>query len=114
MSSSHEPAHSIIVQLAAALGEPAQRISAVARALGIKRQTVWKWTAPKSRNGGTGGLIPPRYHREILQLAGTLGVPLTLESFLPESSPPSVLGFADGSLAPAPDGAGVLSSAGAA
>ena len=36
-------------------------------ALGVSRQTVWRWAQPKPK--GTGGLIPSKYHVPLLRFA---------------------------------------------
>ena len=55
----------------------------MARALKVARPTVWKWTQPKGKSGGTGGLIPQRHHIPLLDLARAKDVPLTAADFLP-------------------------------
>jgi hypothetical protein len=42
----------------------------------ISRSTVWRWGQPRNA-GGTGGLIPPRYHVPLLRLAKNTGRTLT-------------------------------------
>jgi len=71
-----EPAHSIIDSL----GGSAE----VCRALGVSYSQVRKWTWSKQR-GGTGGLIPQRWHVAVLDLARRKDVPMTASAFLPVS-----------------------------
>jgi hypothetical protein len=69
-----EPASTIITKL----GGPAR----LARELNLHRVTVAKWKRPREA-GGTGGLIPNRHTRAILNLARDSGVEITAECFLP-------------------------------
>jgi hypothetical protein len=52
----------------------------------------YRWQAAKAK-GGTGGLIPQRYHRTLLDYARSRGIALTAEEFLPgaDSTSPSVI-----------------------
>jgi hypothetical protein len=54
----------------------------VAEIAGTARSAPYRWQQEKSR-GGTGGLIPQRYHRALLDYAQAHGIPLTAEDFLP-------------------------------
>lgn len=49
---------------------------AVCRALNVDRTTVWRWAQPVAK-GGTGGLVPSRYHAPLLQLAAEHGIALS-------------------------------------
>lgn len=69
-----EPASTIISKL----GGPAK----LARELGLNRVTVSKWKRPRE-SGGTGGLIPNKHMRAILNAAKDGGVEITAECFLP-------------------------------
>jgi hypothetical protein len=42
----------------------------------------YRWQAAKAK-GGTGGVIPQRYHRALLDYARSKGIPLAAEEFLP-------------------------------
>lgn len=42
----------------------------------------YRWQAARTK-GGTGGLIPQRYHRKLIDYARSKGIPLTAEEFLP-------------------------------
>lgn len=53
-------------------------VRALAKLVGVYPGTVSRWTAPKERNG-TGGYIPVKYHRLVLELADQHGKNLTLE-----------------------------------
>lgn len=45
----------------------------------------YRWQAPRAK-GGTGGLIPQRHHRRLLDYARSKGIPLTADEFLPTDS----------------------------
>ncbi len=74
-----EPASSIIK----ALGGPTR----VARLLGRHRTRVSKWQAPKA-SGGTGGLIPQRFHGKLIAHAQSIGFGLEAADFLPKEALP--------------------------
>jgi hypothetical protein len=42
----------------------------------------YRWQAARTK-GGTGGLIPQRYHRKLIDYARSKGIPLNAEEFLP-------------------------------
>jgi monoamine oxidase len=63
-----EPAASIISRL----GGPA----ATARAAGVHANRPYRWMSPQSI-GGTGGLVPQRHHRKLLDWAKSAGIELT-------------------------------------
>jgi hypothetical protein len=69
-----EPAKSIITRLGGA--------KQVADTTGAHITRVYKWAQPRDV-GGTGGLIPQRYHLVLLDLAARKDVPLTAGDFLP-------------------------------
>lgn len=69
-----EPAASILQKL----GGP----TAVADYLGIHRTWPWKWQQPREKHG-TGGLVPQKYHPQLLDLARLKCVPMTAADFLP-------------------------------
>jgi len=69
-----EPAQSIITKL----GGP----SVVAREVGVHRTRVSNWSRPREK-GGTGGLVPQKHHRALLDLAQQQGVELSAADFLP-------------------------------
>jgi hypothetical protein len=72
-----DPAKTIIGRL----GGEAQ----VAFITGTAYTAPYRWQAVKWR-GGTGGLIPQRYHRALLDYARSKGIALTAEEFLPAAS----------------------------
>jgi hypothetical protein len=41
----------------------------------------YRWQAARTK-GGTGGLIPQRYHRKLIDYASSQGIPLSAEEFL--------------------------------
>lgn len=74
--------------------EPAQTViqkfggpSALAGLLGIHRTRVSNWQRPKA-SGGTGGSVPQRYHRQLLDYAREREIELKAEDFLPLESAP--------------------------
>lgn len=77
-----EPAHTIIKKLG---GE------AVVKQITDTAYTApYRWQHPRNK-GGTGGLIPQRYHPMLLAYARRNGIDLNAEDFLPatdESEPP--------------------------
>lgn len=73
-----EPAKSIILRF----GGP----SALAGILGVHRTRVSNWMRARAK-GGTGGLIPQRYHPTMLGYAGQNGIQLQASDFLPVASP---------------------------
>jgi hypothetical protein len=69
-----EPASSIIKKLG---GE------AIVAAITETAYTApYRWQAPRAK-GGTGGTIPQRYHRVLLDYARSKDIPLTAADFLP-------------------------------
>ena len=68
-----EPAHAVIQRF----GGP----SVLAGILGVHRTRVSNWMRPRAK-GGTGGLIPQRYHRALLDHARSAGIALRAEEFL--------------------------------
>lgn len=69
-----EPASSIIEKLG---GE-----AVVAEITRTSYTAPYRWQAEKSK-GGTGGLIPQKYHRLLLDYARAHGIDLRAEDFLP-------------------------------
>lgn len=59
-------------QLAALLGEHFP---------GLGRSTVWRWAQPRAA-GGTGGVIPSRYHLPLLRLAREHGRNLSADDLI--------------------------------
>lgn len=77
-----EPAASIIRKLG---GE-----GAAAKLTGATYTAPYRWQASREK-GGTGGLIPQRYHRMLLDHARAAGIDLRAEDFLEiqsQSAPP--------------------------
>ena len=72
--SKSEPAGTIVTKL----GGP----SIVAGIALVHRTRVSNWMRPKEK-GGTGGLIPQRYHRTLLDYAASNSIALTADEFLP-------------------------------
>jgi hypothetical protein len=68
-----EPAQSVIQKF----GGP----STLAGILGVHRTRVSNWMRPREK-GGTGGFIPQRYHRLLLDHAHRAGIALCAEEFL--------------------------------
>jgi hypothetical protein len=73
---------------------PAQRIidrlggeAQVAFLTGTSYTAPYRWQAARAK-GGTGGLIPQRHHRGLIDYARAKGIPLTAEDFL--ADPPQV------------------------
>lgn len=70
--------------------EPAKSIldrigyEAAAELTGKHISRIYRWTYPAER-GGTGGLIPQRYHRMFLDYARGKGIALEAEDFLPSA-----------------------------
>jgi len=54
---------------------------ALAKELGLDRSTIARWKYTKT-NHGTGGFIPHKYHRQILDIAKSRGVELTASDFV--------------------------------
>ncbi|MCZ7659167.1 MAG: hypothetical protein M5U07_15545 [Xanthobacteraceae bacterium] len=71
-----EPAASIVRKLG---GE-----ARVAHATGTSYTAPYRWQHPREK-GGTGGLIPQRHHRTLLDYARVRRIPLTAEDFLPRT-----------------------------
>ena len=69
-----EPAHTILARL----GGPAH----VADMLGIHCTRVYAWRRSRTQRG-TGGIIPQRYHVQLLAFARACRVKLAAEDFLP-------------------------------
>jgi len=67
-----EPARTIIERVGG--------IEAAAKATGKNYTRVYRWMRPREV-GGTDGLIPARYHRDLLDYARKNGRPLTPEDF---------------------------------
>ncbi|WP_036010625.1 hypothetical protein [Bradyrhizobium yuanmingense] len=68
-----EPAATIVARL----GGPA----VVAGVVSVHRTRVSNWKRPKEK-GGTGGLIPQKYHRPLLDYAARNEIDLKAEDFL--------------------------------
>jgi hypothetical protein len=69
-----EPASSIIAKIG---GE-----AVAAKITGTAYTAPYRWQHSRDR-GGTGGLIPQRYHRTLLDYAQSNGIALKAEDFLP-------------------------------
>lgn len=68
-----EPASSIIRKLGG--------IAKITELTGAAYTAPYRWQAPRKK-GGTGGLIPQRYHRLLLDHARASGIDLRAEDFL--------------------------------
>ena len=68
-----QPAASLI----AAMGG----LSSVANAANVSVTSVQRWRLPQ-RKGGTGGIIPAKYHTRLMKHAATRGVALPLAAFV--------------------------------
>jgi len=55
--------------------------SKVAKALGLGRSTVTRWTYPPERSG-TDGHIPGKYHQQIVNAAKEQGLVITAEDLV--------------------------------
>lgn len=73
-----EPASAIIKRF----GGPSE----LASLLGVHRTRVSNWQRPRA-SGGTGGLIPQRYHPTLLDYAARKGIALGAADFLPPVQP---------------------------
>jgi hypothetical protein len=73
-----EPARSIIERLG---GE-----AAVSKITGTAYTAPYRWQHSKAK-GGTGGLIPQRYHRLIIDYARQHGIKIKASDFLPAAKP---------------------------
>jgi hypothetical protein len=69
-----EPAASIIEALGG--------FEAVGKIIGVQHIAVWRWTQPKSKRRGTGGLIPAQHQRALLEYAEAHGLPVTAEMII--------------------------------
>ena len=56
-------------------------LSAVANAAEVSVTSVQRWRLPASK-GGTGGIIPAKYHRRLIEYAASQGVALPLAAFV--------------------------------
>lgn len=73
-----EPASSIIARLG---GE-----KVVSEITGKAYTAPYRWQHPVEK-GGTGGLIPQKYHRVLLSYAETNGIDLIASDFVPGAEP---------------------------
>ncbi|MCA1458046.1 hypothetical protein I6F35_33475 [Bradyrhizobium sp. BRP22] len=74
-----EPAQTILTKL----GGPTK----VSKYLGIHRTRASNWQRPRAK-GGTDGVIPQRYHRQLLDYAASVKVELSADDFLPARTQP--------------------------
>lgn len=58
---------------------------AVADYLKVNPPTVYRWTYPRGRSCGTGGLIPAKYQAPLLSLSNQIGAGLTAADFIPDA-----------------------------
>jgi hypothetical protein len=72
-----EPASSIVKKL----GGP----TVIAKLTGCALSTPYDWQKPRDRKG-TGGLVPQRYHRTLIDYARRHGIRLSAEDFLPAAA----------------------------
>ena len=56
--------------------------SAVAGWLKLNQSSVLRWTYPRER-GGTGGLVPSKHQRPLIEAAASRGVNITPADFFP-------------------------------
>ena len=82
-----DPARSIITKLG---GE-----TAVAHICGTAASAPYRWQYARER-GGTGGLIPQRHHRALMDYAEAKRIPLAAEEFLAPRRPPPAGGGGEG------------------
>lgn len=75
-----EPAGSIIDRLGG--------VTRVAEFVGVHRTRVSNWKRPREA-GGTGGMIPQKYHLDLLAYAEREGISLSAGDFLPASIQPA-------------------------
>jgi hypothetical protein len=68
-----QPAASIIVAMGG--------LSAVAKAADVTVTSVQRWRLP-SRKGGSGGIIPAKYHKRLIKHAADRGLTLPLAAFV--------------------------------
>lgn len=84
-----EPAASII-SLFAIYSDDGRRAQigadVVSRLCGVHRSSPYRWQEAVER-GGTGGIIPLKHHRSLLNAAKKRGLPLRAEHFLPGTTP---------------------------
>jgi hypothetical protein len=59
--------------------------AAVAAITGTAYTAPYRWQAARAR-GGTGGVIPQRHHRRLIDYARANGIPLSAEEFLAEDA----------------------------
>jgi hypothetical protein len=59
-------------------------VKATAEMAGAHHTWVRRWTYPRHRHDGTGGLIPAKFQAPILAEAKRRGLPLTAEHFFPK------------------------------
>lgn len=69
-------------QIIARLGGEAQ----VSFITGTAYTAPYRWQAARAK-GGTGGVIPQRYHRRLIDYARANGIPLSAEELLPPPDP---------------------------
>lgn len=61
-------------------------LSAVAKMADVSVTSVQRWRLPASK-GGTGGIIPAKYHKRLMKHAGSRGLLLPLAAFVdPEAA----------------------------
>ena len=59
--------------------------AAVSSITGTAYTAPYRWQAARTK-GGTGGLIPQRHHRCLIDYAQSKGIPLSADEFLPADS----------------------------
>lgn len=59
-------------------------IPALAKAVGRHESRIHRWTYPKGKRGGTGGLIPSDLQGVILEKARRRGLELTADDLIPQ------------------------------
>jgi hypothetical protein len=56
-------------------------LSTVAQAADVSVTSVQRWRLPKSK-GGTGGIVPAKYHKRLMKYAAGRGLALPLAAFV--------------------------------
>jgi hypothetical protein len=57
----------------------------VSELLGISATQVWRWQAPKGQSAGTGGVVPSKWHKPLMDWAREHNKPLKHKHFFVEN-----------------------------